>query len=97
MKNLITKSVIKIIAAIAVCLILSLVVSGFAPHITNDMAIGQLENDDMSWSIMQTWNHVLNAVGWVQAGIGIMCGLSVGVDTYKYFNNRKEKETNEEC
>ena len=92
MKSLISKSVVKIFIAIVLCAILSMAVSNFAPHITNDMAIGQLENDDMSWTAMQTWNQVVNGVGWVQAGIGIMCGLSVGKDTIKYIKSRKENE-----
>ena len=92
MKNLISKSMVKIFVAIVLCAILSMAVSNFAPHITNDMAIGQLENDDMSWTAMQTWNNALEAVGWVQAGICIACAGSVGVSTIKYIKNRKENE-----
>lgn len=95
MKNLITKSIVKIFIAIVLCSILSMAVSNFAPHITNDMVIGQLENDDMSWTAMQTWNQALQAVGWVQAGIGVVCVGSVGKDTIKYIKNRKENEENE--
>lgn len=92
MKNLISKSMVKIFVAIVLCAILSMAVSNFAPHITNDMAIGQLENDDMSWTAMQTWNNVILLVPVAQAGIGIMCGLSVGKDTIKYIKSRKENE-----
>lgn len=92
MKNLISKSMVKIFVAIVLCAILSMAVSNFAPHITNDMAIGQLENDDMSWTAMQTWNNVILFVPVAQAGIGIMCGLSVGKDTIKYIKSRKENE-----
>lgn len=92
MKNLISKSMVKIFIAIVLCAILSMAVSNFAPHITNDMAIGQLENDDMSWTAMQTWNNVILLVPVAQAGIGIMCGLSVGKDTIKYIKSRKENE-----
>ena len=95
MKNLISKSMVKIFVAIVLCAILSLAVANFAPHISNDMAIGQLENDDMSWTAMQTWNQVVNGVGWVQAGIGVLCAASVGKDTIKYIKNRKENEENE--
>ncbi len=97
MKSLITKSVVKIVVAIVLCIILSLAVSHFAPHITNDMAIGQLENDDMSWSMMESWNSVIMFVPVIQAGIGVVCGFSVTKDTITYLNGRKEKEINEEC
>ena len=92
MKNLAIKSIVKIILAIVLCMILSMAVSNFAPHMSNDMAIGQLENDDMSWTAMQTWNNVILFVPVAQAGIGIMCGLSVGKDIIKYIKNRKENE-----
>ena len=95
MKSLITKSMVKIFIAIVLCAILSMAVANFAPHITNDMAIGQLENDDMSWSAMQTWNNAVAFVPVVQAGIGVICGFSVGKDTIKYIKNRKENEENE--
>lgn len=95
MKSLITKSMVKIFIAIVLCAILSMAVSSFAPHISNDVAIGQLENDDMSWTAMQTWNQALQGVELVQAGIGIVCIASVGKDTIKYFKNRKENEENE--
>ena len=92
MSKLITKVVIKVLIAILLCTLISFVVTAFAPHISNDVALGQLQNDDMSFTIMQTWNQVLNLVGWVQAGIAIVCGIAVGRDTYKYFKNRKENE-----
>ena len=92
MKNLAIKSIAKIVLAIVLCMILSMAVSNFAPHMSNDMAIGQLENDDMSWTAMQTWNQVLAGVGLVQAGIGVVCGFSVTKDTIKYIKNRKENE-----
>lgn len=92
MKNLAIKSIAKIVLAIVLCAILSMAVSNLAPHITNDMAIGQLENDDMSWTAMQTWNNVIMFVPVAQAGIGIVCGLSVSKDTIKYIKSRKENE-----
>lgn len=95
MKNLITKSMVKIFIAIVLCAILSMAVTSFAPHISNDAAIGQLENDDMSWTAMQTWNQALQGVELVQAGIGIVCIYSVGKDTIKYIKSRKENENEE--
>lgn len=90
MKNLIFRSMVKIFVAIVLCAILSIAVAIFAPHFSNDMAIGQLENDDMSWTVMQTWNQVVNGVGGIQIGIGVLCAASVGKDIIKYIKNRKE-------
>ena len=92
MKNLAIKSIAKIVLAIVLCMIFSMAVSNLAPHMSNDMAIGQLENDDMSWTAMQTWNNVLETVGWVQAGICVVCVGSVCVSIIKYIKNRKENK-----
>ena len=92
MKNLAIKSIAKIVLAIVLCMILSMAVSNFAPHMSNDMAIGQLENDDISWTAMQAWNNALEAVGLVQTGICIVCVGSVGISIIKYIKNRKENE-----
>ena len=56
MKNLAIKIIVKIALTVVVLAILSVIVSSFAPHLSNDLAIGQLENDDMSWSMMETWH-----------------------------------------
>ncbi len=95
MKNLIIKSIVKIFIAIVLCIILSMAISSFAPHISNDVAIGQLENDDVGWTIMQTWNYILQSAGLAKIGIGIICIISVGKDTIKYIKSRKENKENE--
>lgn len=97
MKSLVTKAVIKVIVAILLCSLLNAAVASLAPHISNDVAMGQLENDDMSFIAMETWNRIVDAVFWVQAGIVGVCGGSVIFDTYKYFKNRKENENHENC
>ena len=92
MKNLISKSTVKIFIAIILCAIISVAISNFAPHMSNDMALGQLENDDYAWSAMQTWNNFVEATNYIQLGIWLACAGSVGVDVIKYFKSRKENE-----
>ena len=95
MKNLITKSMVKILIAIVLCAILSMAISNIAPHISNDVAIGQLENDDMSWTVMQTWNQTLKVAELGYAAIWIVCLGSVGMNTIKYIKSRKENDNEE--
>ena len=90
MKNLAIKITVKIALAIVLCAILSIVVSSFAPHLSNDLAIGQLENDDMSWTMMEVWHQVQNYTGWGYTIISIICGCSIGKDIYAFIKNRKE-------
>ena len=93
MKNkssLVILSVAKIIMAITFCILLTMAASTVAPHMSNDVAMGQLENDDMSWSIMQSWYMVQNALGAIKFIIFAVCGCSIGVDVYKYFKIKGE-------
>ena len=92
MKNLIVKSVVKIFIAVAICAIISIALTNFAPHLSNDVAMGQLTNDDFAWSAMQTWNNFVSAARYAQVGIGVICAGMIGVDTVKYVKNRKENE-----
>ena len=90
MKNLAIKIIVKIALAVVLCAILSIIVSSFAPHLSNDLAIGQLENDDMSWSMMEIWYQVQNYAGWGYTIISIVCSYSIGKDIYVFIKNRKE-------
>ena len=90
MKNLAIKIIVKIALAVVLCVILSIAVSSFAPHLSNDLAIGQLENDDMSWTMMEIWHQVQNYTGWGYTIISIICCCSIGKDIYVFIKNRKE-------
>ena len=92
MKKLVVKSMVKIFIAVAICAIISIVFTNFAPHISNDMALGQLENDDFAWSAMQTWNNFVSAARYAQVGIGVICTGMIGADIVKFIKNRKENE-----
>ena len=92
MKKLVVKSAVKIFIAVAICAIISIALANFAPHISNDMAMGQLTNDDFAWSAMQTWNNFVSAARYAQVGIGVICAGMIGVDVVKYVKNRKENE-----
>ena len=88
--NLIIRSAAKIIMAIVFCALLTMAASAVAPHISNDVAMGQLENDDISWSLMQSWYMVQNALNTIKFIIFAVCGCSIGADVYKYFKTKGE-------
>lgn len=89
MKGLIKRITIKIVVTILICSLLSLVLSAIMPTFGNDIAMGQLENDDVSFAVMETWNRIQNGVGWVQASIAAICGISCGIDAYKFIKTNK--------
>ena len=90
MKQLVSKTVVKVSSAIILCVVVSLIISSFAPHLSNDLALGQLENDDMSWTLMNSWYQIQAYSGWIYAVIGLVFGASISKDFYKYFKSKEE-------
>ena len=90
MKSLIRSIVIKVAIAVILITVLSLVLSAIMPTFGNDIAMGQLENDDVSFMQMEMWNRVQNGVTTVQYIITGICGVLIGTDVYKFI---KSKET----
>jgi len=89
-KSLIRSIVIKVAVAVILITVLSLVLSAIMPTFGNDIALGQLENDDVSFMQMEMWNRVQNGVTTVQYIITGICGVLIGTDVYKFI---KSKET----
>ena len=90
MKSLIRSIVIKVAVAVILVTVLSLVLSAIMPTFSNDVALGQLENDDVSFMQMEMWNRVQNGVTTVQYIITGICDVLIGTDVYKFI---KLKET----
>lgn len=90
MKQLVSKCIAKTVVAIILCVTISILISSIAPHLSNDIALGQLENDDMSWSLMNAWYQIQSYSGWIYALIGLGFGASISKDCYKYFKSREE-------
>lgn len=95
MKPLIMKAVKKTFIAIVICAILSALLTGLAPVLMNEVAMGQLENDNFGFVAMETASHVQNMVASAGTLVVLICGASIAVDFVKYFNDRKENITNE--
>lgn len=90
MKSLIRSIVIRVAIAAVLIAVLSLVLGAIMPTFGNDIALGQLENDDVSFMQMEIWNKIQNGVTTVQYIITGICGVLIGTDVYKFI---KSKET----
>lgn len=90
MKSLIRGIVIKVAVAVILITVLSLVLSAIMPTFGNDVALGQLENDDVSFMQMEMWNRIQNVVTTAQYIVTGICGVLIGTDVYKFI---KSKET----
>lgn len=85
----IVKIVIKIVVAVLICVWVTSFANGFAPIISNDIALGQLENSDMNFALMQAWTQLQNRIHMTQGGIGVLCVLGVIYDVIEYVYTRK--------
>lgn len=92
MKSLIRSIVIKVAVAVILVTVLSLVLSAVMPTFGNDIAMGQLEHDDVSFMQMEMWNRIQNGVTTVQYIITGICGVLIGTDVYKFIKMKSTKE-----
>lgn len=67
-----------------------MVLTSFAPHLTNDIAIDQLKNEDLNWTAMNIWNQIQNYAYIVYGSIIVICGFSIGKDIYKIYKLKRE-------
>jgi hypothetical protein len=91
-KRFIIKTVIKIIIyAIISTIVLSLLNS---PIISNNIALGQMQNDDVLFILMETYNKVRPFISIIY---GLITALFVGTaiyDTYKFIKTKTNKGEN---
>lgn len=83
------KIVIKIVITILICVWLTSFTNGLAPIIGNDVMLGQLENSDMNFAIMQAWTQLQNRIHITQCGIGILCIIGIVYDVFNYFSTKE--------
>lgn len=84
------KILIKLVAAIVLSIIIGLISGSLMPLLGNDVALGQLENDDAYFIAMNTW-YTLNI--WLTGAAGLVwatTGVLIVRDIYKYMKEKKE-------
>ena len=93
MSSVIRKCAIYIIIAVAICLILNIISYSVIPIISNDIAMGQLTNDNYDWFVSVNW---LNNINMAIAGLRILtmfiCLLKCILCVNNYNKNRKGNE-----
>lgn len=83
---------IKIALIIGFCIILSIVLSSFTPTLSNDIALDQLENEDINWSLMNIWTQIQN-YSYFGYGLIVVIGLiSIGKDICKFLDMKEDIE-----
>ena len=88
MKPIFKQIITSIVVAMVLTLILTFVEFALMPTLTNDMALGQLENDNVSFMVWESWSRLQATLYYIKLGIWGICGINVGSKIYKY--NKKE-------
>lgn len=93
-KKFIIKTTVKtVVFAVLSTIALSLLQS---PVISNNIALGQMENSDVLYMIHETYNKIRPIVSVVCSLIVIWFAGTVGYDVYKFIKQKiKEKKENE--
>lgn len=89
-RKLIIKCLIKLIIILVICGTLGIVADSIYPILLNNAAMGQLENDNLYFVIVNEWNTIVRIIAIFQsiiAGIGL---YYISKDVYNYFNRKRE-------
>ena len=88
-KNFIAKVIFKIICfAIFTTIVFSLVNS---PIITNDIALGQMENSDTLYMLMDTYNQVKHFTSIIYGCITVFFAGTIVRDTFKFIKTKTKE------
>lgn len=87
-KQFVTSLVIKIIIFIIVSTALFVILDACAPVMTNDVALGQLENDDVSYVAWGLYSRLYTIIEIVYYSVTALCVISWGYSIYKFINNK---------
>lgn len=89
MNKLISKVAIKVLLGAILCILIAIAISALDPIITNKIALGQLENSDYGFIMMEKWNTIRNLMAGAQVCIGSAFGVLVVKDVYDYVKNKE--------
>lgn len=94
MRKLIVKTAIRLILITLLVTVLSALAQ--SPFIDIELALGQMENSNEAFILMDTYGKVKPIIQWILAIIATYLVTGVGLDIYKYaktqYKNKIEKE-----
>ena len=96
------KFIIKTIILLLFTIIFSICINGlfdtFNVIVSNNLAVGQLANDDFSFASMELYNRVIKPVATVLIYAIYACIILIqSMNIYKFIKNRKKDNKDEDC
>lgn len=91
-KKFIIKTTIKIFIYAIITTIAFSFLTG--PIITNELAMGQMENSDELYLLMESYNKIKPIISVIYGFITVMFAWSITDNTYKFIQSKKNKGEN---
>lgn len=89
-KKFIIKTVVKVLIFVTLMIIVSSAAYTSSIILTNEIALGQMQNSNEAFVVMNAYNEIKSIFGLIAGGIIILFTCVIARDTYKFFKNQKE-------
>lgn len=96
-KRFIIRTILKIVALIIICSLVFSVSNVFNTIISNELALGQMENSNATYLLMEVYNGSIKPLCATIVTISTLVILCcIGIDIYKFFKTINKGETKNE-
>lgn len=91
-RKFISKTAIKIVIFAFIMTIILFIAQSVSPIVSNNLALGQMQNTDEAFVVMNTYNKVRPMFNTSMVGVCILFVISIVKDVFKFVKNIKEIE-----
>lgn len=95
-QEFISKTAIKTIIFVLIMTTILFIAQSVSPIVSNNLALGQMQNSDEAFVIMNTYNKSRPIFNYTMVGICILFVISIVKDTIKFIKNIKNIENEKE-
>lgn len=94
-KKFITKTAIKIVIFVVAMIFVTALLHSINPILTNQIALGQMQNSDEAFVFMNTYNNIKPIANLALTLVCVWFGYTIVRDTYKFIKNISNIEKGE--
>ena len=91
-RKFISKTAIKIVIFVFLMTIILFIAQSISPVVSNNLALGQMQNTDEAFVVMNTYNKLRPMFNTAMVGVCVLFVISIVKDVFKFAKNIKEIE-----
>ena len=95
-KKFISKTIIKMIIFAILMSVILFIAQSVSPIVSNNLALGQMQNSDEAFVVMNTYNKARPIFNTIMVGICGLFTVAIAKDTYKFVKIIKTAEKEKE-